>query len=367
MLIVGRMDESDKGKKPIIFSRPTRTTDGRTTMSDPGMRDTAPAPDFDERPLPASTSRPPVALPVLGRFANYDILGRLALGGMAEILLSRHSDPTGGESYLVVKKILQHFEQDKDFVQMFLDEARIGMLLNHPNICQFYQYGESDGAHFITMEWIHGVPLARLIRRAKRDGGIPVDIGLRIISEIAGALDHAHRVRDAHGEPLRLIHRDVSPHNIMIGYNGVPKLLDFGIAKAELQAHRTQAGVVKGKFAYMAPEQCIGGDLDHRLDIFALGVCLYETLAGHSLYRRKSEAATMRAVIMDPVPSIRERVESIPQRVDEIVQKMLAKDPKDRYATAGLLKKDIDEFFALSWSECSSDRSGHICPTNVFG
>lgn len=279
--------------------------------------------------------RPPVDLPVLGRFAGYDILGRLALGGMAEILLARHKDTEGETRFLVVKRILPHFEQDNDFVQMFLDEARIGMQLKHPNICKFHQFGADEGSHFIVMEWVNGMPLGRLIRKARKQGGIGLPIALRIGADIARALHYSHTADDEHGEPFNMIHRDVSPHNIMIGYDGVAKLLDFGIAKADHRAHKTQAGVVKGKFAYMAPEQCTGAAADHRLDIFALGVCIFETLTGRSLYRRQTEAATMRAVIMDPVPSLKDRLPDVPEELDHILQKALAKEAGDRFATAG--------------------------------
>ncbi|MGB5813523.1 MAG: serine/threonine-protein kinase [Polyangiales bacterium] len=286
--------------------------------------------------------KPPVDLPVLGRFAGYDILGRLALGGMAEILLARHKDTDGETRFLVIKRILPHFEQDNDFVQMFLDEARIGMQLKHPNICKFHQFGADEGSHFIVMEWVNGMPLGRLIRKARKQGGVGLPIALRIGADVARALHYSHTADDEHGEPFNMIHRDVSPHNIMISYDGVAKLLDFGIAKADHRAHKTQAGVVKGKFAYMAPEQCTGAHADHRLDIFALGVCLFETLTGRSLYRRQTEAATMRAVIMDPVPSLKERLPDCPDELDQILQKALAKDAGDRFATAGELADALE-------------------------
>ncbi len=288
--------------------------------------------------------KPTVDLPVLGKFAGYDILGRLALGGMAEILLARHANTDGHHRLLVVKRILPHFEQDKDFVQMFLDEARIGMQLKHPNICQFHQFGADEGSHFIVMEWVHGMPLGRIIRKARNTGGVGVPVAIRMGVDVARALHYAHIANDEHGEPLNIIHRDVSPHNIMIGYNGAVKLLDFGIAKADHRAHKTQAGVVKGKFAYMAPEQCTAGKADHRLDIFALGVCIFETLTGKSLYRRQTEAATMRAVIMDPVPSLRDRLPDAPEELDQILQKALAKDAKDRFATAEELANELERF-----------------------
>jgi serine/threonine-protein kinase len=288
--------------------------------------------------------KPPVDLPVLGKFAGYDVLGRLALGGMAEILLVRHKDIDGATRFMVVKRILPHFEQDNDFVQMFLDEARIGMQLKHPNICKFHQFGADEGSHFIVMEWVNGMPLGRMIRKARKQGGIGLPIAIRIGTDMARALHYAHTADDEHGEPFNMIHRDVSPHNIMIGYDGSVKLLDFGIAKADHRAHKTQAGVVKGKFAYMAPEQCTGAQADHRLDIFALGVCLFETLTGRSLYRRQTEAATMRAVIMDPVPTLKERLPDVADELDQILQKALAKEAGDRFATAEEFGDALEKF-----------------------
>ncbi len=288
--------------------------------------------------------KPPVDFPVLGKFAGYDVLGRLALGGMAEILLARHANTEGDHRYLVVKRILPHFEQDNDFVQMFLDEAKIGMQLKHPNICQFHQFGADEGSHFIVMEWINGMPLGRLIRKARPTGGVGLPIALRIGIDVARALHYAHIANDEHGEPFNIIHRDVSPHNIMIAYNGAVKLLDFGIAKADHRAHKTQAGVVKGKFAYMAPEQCTAGQADHRLDIFALGVCIFETITGRSLYRRKTEAATMRAVIMDPVPSLKDRLPDVSDDLDQILRKALAKEASDRFETAADFANELERF-----------------------
>jgi serine/threonine-protein kinase len=287
---------------------------------------------------------PPVDLPVLGTFAGYDVLGRLALGGMAEILLTRHANTEGDHRFLVVKRILPHFEQDNDFVQMFLDEARIGMQLKHPNIIQFHQFGADEGSHFIVMEWVNGVPLGRMIRKARKSGGVGVPIAIRIGVDVARALHYAHIANDEHGEPFNIVHRDVSPHNVMIGYTGAVKLLDFGIAKADHRAHKTQAGVVKGKFAYMAPEQCTAGQADHRLDIFALGVCIFEALTGRSLYRRQTEAATMRAVIMDPVPSLKERMPDVSDELDQILQKALAKEAGDRFATAEEFANELERF-----------------------
>lgn len=188
---------------------------------------------------------------------------------------------------------------------MFLDEARLAIRLQHPNICPIYEFGEAQGTWFIAMEWVNGVPLGKLIRKARASGGIPVPVTVRVLAQISEALHYAHRARDEQGELLGIVHRDVSPQNIMVSYSGSVKLLDFGVAKAKSHSARTQAGVVKGKLAYMAPEQCRGEEIDARADVFALGVCLFEALTGRPLYHRGTEFETLKAVMDDPVPSVR--------------------------------------------------------------
>jgi len=281
-----------------------------------------------------------VDLPVLGVFGPYEILGRLAMGGMAEILLARRP----GSEPLVIKKILAQYARDEDFVEMFLDEARIGSALDHPNIGRFLDFGEIDRQLFIAMEWVHGVTLGRLIRRARDKGGLPFPLACEIVARVADALHYAHTARDAEGNVMGLIHRDVSPHNVMIDFDGTVKLLDFGIAKAETQGHHTQAGVVKGKFAYMAPEQCRGKALDFRIDIFALGVVLFESLTGRSLYRRETEAATMHAIVAEPVPSLLEKIPNAPRELEAILRTALQKDPAARFPTAAAMRDVLQQY-----------------------
>ncbi|MBZ0119746.1 MAG: serine/threonine protein kinase, partial [Sandaracinaceae bacterium] len=265
---------------------------------------------------------------------------------MAEILLAREESEGAGARYLVVKRILPEFERDASFVDMFLDEARVMMRLKHPNVCHVYKFGQQDGTHFIAMEYVEGASLGKLIRRARKAGGVPMAIACKVIALIAEALDHAHSATDDEGHPLSIVHRDVTPDNLMISYDGSVKLLDFGIAKADARAHKTQAGVVKGKFAYMAPEQCRGKELDHRVDVFALGVCLYEALTGRPLYRRETEFETMEAIVRGPVPTLGERVKSPPPELEHIIAKCLAKKAGDRFASAGELQEALDTFLA---------------------
>ncbi len=315
----------------------TSSPDG-STLRPPGRGDRA-----NEAP----SDRPSVHLPTIGRFGPYEIAGRLALGGMAEILLARESIEGAGSRYLVVKRILQQYENEPDFVDMFFDEARVGIRVTHPNICHIYKFGQQDGTPYIALEWVNGEALGRLIRRAREHGGIPIPIVCHVVGRVAEALHGAHDAVDENGRPLELVHRDVTPHNIMVSYDGSVKLLDFGIAKSESSAHRTQAGVIKGKFAYMAPEQIEGSDIDRRVDIFALGVCLYEALTGKPLYHRKSEVETMRAIALEPVPRLRGGRPFAPE-LEAIVQRALAKAPAERYRTAREMQEALDRYLTRS-------------------
>ncbi len=302
----------------------------------------------DEAGAREPSFKPPAAqkLPAICTYGRYEVLGRIAFGGMAEIFLGRETTAVGASRYLVIKRILPHVADDDQFVQMFLDEARLAIQLNHPNICHIYEFGELESSYFIAMEWVNGVPLGKLIRKARLLGGIPPELGVRIIAQISEALHYAHRAKDALGRPLGIVHRDVSPHNVMVAYDGQVKLLDFGIAKASSHASKTEAGVVKGKFSYMAPEQCLGKPIDARADVFALGICLYEVLTGQALYHKENEYETMRAVIHDDAPSIRETRADLPEALDGIVQRALKKKAEDRFQTAGELQMALERWLA---------------------
>ncbi|MCA9608130.1 MAG: serine/threonine protein kinase [Myxococcales bacterium] len=301
-----------------------------------------------QEPLPSARppDEPTRKLPTIGMFGPYAIVGRLALGGMAEILLAREESEGAGGRYLVVKRILAEYEKDASFVEMFLDEARVMMRLAHPNVTHVYRFGRQDGTHYIAMEYVAGASFGKLIRKARKSGGVPVHVACKIISLVAEALDHAHNARNEDGSELGIVHRDVTPDNIMVSYDGAVKLLDFGIAKAATRAHKTQAGVVKGKFAYMAPEQCRAKDLDHRVDIFAMGVCLYEAVTGRPLYRRETEFETMEAIVRGPVPKLADRVRNPPPELEEIIERCLAKKPEDRYQSAGELQEALQTYIA---------------------
>lgn len=309
--------------------------------------------DFDEH---SSASSPPFDPKPIGMFGRYHLLGRLAMGGMAEIFLARENADSQMSRFIVIKRIRSTVAEDNEFVSMFLNEARLAMQLKHPTICHLYEFGFEAGHHFLAMEYVDGATVHKIARKAQAIGGVPIPIAITIVSQVAGALNYAHSAKDSRRVPLNIVHRDVSPHNVMVGYDGVVKLLDFGVAKASTQDVLTMAGVVRGKFAYMSPQQCVGEKLDGRSDIFSLGIVLYEILTGQRLYRRENQFETMRAVVDDPVPSIRAANPRLPAELDRIVQKALQKDPNERYATADLMQQDLDRFLADRREVVSSSR-----------
>lgn len=215
-------------------------------------------------------------------------------------------------------------------------EGSIAMQLAHPNICAVYEFAKQSGHFYIAMEHVDGVSLWQLLGRlTNKRQRIPAAFAVAICARVAAALDYAHAAKDARREPLGVIHRDVSPHNIMIRFDGVVKLLDFGVAKMRAREDAIERSTVKGKSAYLSPEQCRAEEIDGRTDVFSLGVCLAESLTGRRLFRRDSPFDTIKAIVEEPVPSVREKVPNLPEDLDEIVKKALAKDRAERYPTAG--------------------------------
>ncbi len=297
-----------------------------------------------------------VPLSAICMFGRFEILGRIAFGGMAEIFLGRESTSVGASRLLVIKRILPHVADDPKFVEMFLDEARLAIQLSHTNICHIYEFGDLEGSYFIAMEWIPGAVLGKILRRARREKGLAVELAAKIIAEVAEALHHAHTARDANGTPMQIVHRDVSPHNVMVSYDGHVKLLDFGIAKAQTASSKTEAGVVKGKFAYMSPQQCLGKNIDARADVFALGICLWEALAGTSLYQRDTDYETMKSVIEDDAPSLRALRSEVPEALEAIVVKALQKSPDARWRSAAEMQIALEDWLASTGKAVTTSR-----------
>ncbi|AFE09336.1 serine/threonine protein kinase [Corallococcus coralloides DSM 2259] len=276
-------------------------------------------------------------------FGKYQLLKKLATGGMAEVWLARQTGIEGFQKELVVKRILPHLAEDREFVEMFKNEALIAARFNHPNIAQVYEFGEANGTYYIAMEFIHGEDLGRVMRKASgMNQWIARPLAIRIVASACEGLYYAHSRNDDRGQPLNVVHRDISPQNILISFDGSVKLVDFGIAKAADQASMTKSGAIKGKFAYMAPEQAAGKHLDRRADIFAIGLVLYEMLTGHRPLKKDSELATLQAAMECAIPSPSE-VADVPRDMDHVVMRALAKSADDRYDNAREFQTALEE------------------------
>ncbi|MBN2495736.1 MAG: serine/threonine protein kinase [Deltaproteobacteria bacterium] len=275
-------------------------------------------------------------------FGKYEILARLATGGMAEILLARQRGIMGFEKLVVIKKILPHLAHEQRFMLMFFDEARIAARLNHPNVVQVYELGQVGEEYFISMEYLEGQSLATVMRQAhKLEMPLSPEIVTAIGVQICAGLGYAHELRDAQGEPVHLVHRDLSPQNIFVLYSGTTKVVDFGIARAEKKLDKTRTGIIKGKYAYMSPEQAQGAELDARSDLFSLGTVLWECLSLRRLFKRSNELATAQAILFSEIPPPSELRPEVPARLDAIVLKALARDPDDRYSSAREIQQDL--------------------------
>ncbi len=268
-------------------------------------------------------------------FGSYQLIAKLATGGMAEIFLARPQGSTGHENLIVLKRILPHLAEDDHFVTMFRDEAELAAQLIHTNVCHVYEFGEFAGTWFIAMEYLHGVPLSRMMTRLSKAGKmLDHRVVAGIIVQACEGLHSAHEAKAPDGTPLNVVHRDVSPPNIMVTADGTVKLLDFGIAKARGANSRTRTGTVKGKNAYMSPEQILGKPLDRRSDVFALAIVMYEMLAIKRLFHRDSDFLTFKAITEEPIPDIRERRPDMPPGMRTALIQAMARDPNGRFDTA---------------------------------
>jgi len=274
---------------------------------------------------------------------RYTILGRLAGGGMADIFLARTTPVAGVERHVVLKRVKAELGRDAQLARMFLDEARLAAQLHHPNIAQVYDIGKLGDAYFFTMEYVHGADLRSIAQAlAKEQRAMPIALALHVAAGALAALHHAHERVAPDGRPLCIVHRDVSPSNVMVAYEGAIKLVDFGVAKATHNSEETAAGRVKGKTTYMSPEQCRGQAVDRRSDIFSLGVLLYELLTGKRLFPRDNEIATMHAIINDEVPPPSTHRAEVSPQLDAIVMLALEKDRERRFATAAEMLEAIE-------------------------
>lgn len=280
------------------------------------------------------------------RFGKYQLERKLAVGGMAEIFLATHQGPEGFKKNVAIKRILPHLTEDQDFTTMFLDEARLVARFNHPNIVQIFELGQVQKRYFLAMEYIHGQSMSKVLKAcAKKKVPFPIEYGAKILSYACEGLDYAHNFTDADGTPLNLIHRDVSPQNIMLTYDGVVKVLDFGIAKAAGNLYQTRTSSLKGKAAYMSPEQITQkSGLDRRSDIFSLGIVLHEFATGKRPFDGDTELELMMSIVQKQANDPRTIDPNIPEELISIMLRALAKDRTKRYQNAREMRADLEHF-----------------------
>ncbi len=305
------------------------------------------------------------------RLGKYEVLQRLAIGGMAEIFLARSSGIEGFEKYVVIKRMLPKYVGNERFVTMFLDEARLAGRLQHQNIAQVYDIGQQDGQYFFAMEFLHGEDLRSLLATiAKRDQKIPLATALTIVAGTAAGLHHAHEEVTATGAALNIVHRDISPSNIIVTFGGGVKVVDFGIARAEVRDTHTRAGALKGKRPYMSPEQCTAGaKVDRRSDVFSLGVVLWEMTTMSRLFRRHrhdNDIEIMDRIVKGDITPPRAMVRDYPEPLERVVMQALATDREARYPTCKAFLDELEEVAARLQLRLSSSALAEYVES-VFG
>lgn len=278
-------------------------------------------------------------------FGRYELLKRLAGGGMGEVYLARQRGLDGFQKLLVIKTLLPHLCEDEEFITMFKDEARLTAQLIHPNVCQVFEFDKVENTYYIAMEYLRGEDLRRLFRACDQAAKpLRVPLICRIIADAAAGLDFAHSLRDHEGSPYGIVHRDISPQNILVTFEGGVKVIDFGVAKAAGRAQHTRTGALKGKYSYMSPEQVMGRQVDHRTDIFALGVVLHELLTGKRLFKADSDVETLERVRQTKVVPPSSLNPQVPQSLDGIVMHALTRDPDQRFQSAQEMRLALEDW-----------------------
>ncbi len=280
-------------------------------------------------------------------FGRYELCYRVAEGGMAEVFLARVRTPEGFARWMAVKIVQPSLARDPRFVTMFLDEARLAARIHHPNACSVYDFGEVLGTYFLSMEYLNGESLSSLIRHTIHTTPLPRDLAVRVVADAARGLHAAHELQDTHGQNAGVVHRDVSPQNIFVLYDGVAKIVDFGVARwTEKIGERTATGEVRGKLAYLAPEQLLGFPVDRGVDVFALGIVLYEATLLRRLFKSATDAATMHAVLNAEIPLPSEVDSTYPPELERIVLRALRRDRSERYGTIDEIVRELETYLA---------------------
>jgi eukaryotic-like serine/threonine-protein kinase len=327
----------------------------KTGFTGTGGMDSPTIPPMPDGSLsPGLHARPMTPGPVVQHFVTlgrYQLLSRLAVGGMAEVYLARQGELSGFKTLVVVKKVLPNLALKPDFIAMFLDEARIASMLDHPNVVRILEVGRTESEYFLAMELVQGKSLAAVLQQSERaKTPLPHGLGALIVANAAAGLHYAHQLTDAAGRLLGLVHRDVSPQNIMVSFEGSVKVIDFGIARALGRLGDTNSGSLKGKLGYMAPEQARGEPVDARADLFSLGVVLWECVAGRRLFLRENELATLRAVVYEPIPKVSKYTKVDPV-LEVIIEHALARDLDERFQTAEEMRVALERWvFAVGGS-----------------
>lgn len=287
------------------------------------------------------------------QFGKYLLLEKLAVGGMAEIYKAKTYGAEGFEKLLAIKRILPHAAEDKEFITMLIDEAKLSVVLSHANVVQVFDLGKAGSDYFISMEFIHGVNLRDILYRLReRDKKLPMELSVYIASEVCKGLDYAHRKTDSNNQPLGIVHRDISPQNILISYEGEVKIVDFGIAKAAMNISHTMAGILKGKIAYMSPEQAMGKAVDGRTDIFSLGIILYESLTGKKLFTGESQFEVLKKIRTSRI-DVAKLPPSTPAPLKTILAKALAYNVEDRYPSASDMQIALTKYLYATYTDFS--------------
>ncbi|MEM9453780.1 MAG: serine/threonine-protein kinase [Myxococcota bacterium] len=294
-------------------------------------------------------------LPAGTRFGEFVAVRPLAAGGMAELYLAARARPKGAPELVAVKRLLPHLGWDPEFVRMFLDEVRIIADLDHPNIVRVVDFGVGEGGHYLAMEYLHGRTL-RAIQRSMRDAGpLPLAFSVSTVMEIAAGLHAAHEHRDTDGNAVEVVHRDVSPSNVMITFDGQVKLLDFGIARVTEQTQLTRAGTLKGKVGYMSPEQCRGDRVDRRSDVFGLGILLYELTVGRRAFYAENDYAVIGKVVDGDYVRPGRLVEGYPVALEAVIARALQVDPAERHSSAAVLADELARYVAGARLDLSAE------------
>ena len=276
---------------------------------------------------------------------KYWLVDRIATGGMAEVFKAKTYGHGGFEHLLVIKRILSHLGEDQDFVDMFIDEAKVSVALQHANIVRLYDFGRIGDEWFMAMEFLDGKDVRNLLRKLSRARRfLPIEAAIFIAAEACKGLDYAHKKTDLHGRPFGIVHRDMSPSNLLVSYEGDVKVADFGIAKAKFSSETTLGGMLKGKYEYMSPEHALGMRMDHRADLFSLGVVLHEMLTGRRLFKTGSDVTTLEKVKAAQVPIPSEVNPRVPKALDRIVLKALSREPGDRWNSAAEMGQALQEY-----------------------